>query len=420
MGNSCMRNRQGIFKIYTQNTQVCRLVVITEGGKLKARALVWKINQIEGGDGDKLFEYFMDRQYTINDSDINKLRNYADEQGWAYKTYNNHTNIQAVTFKKDELKLDMTVQVNPEDYDNYPYMDTFKTYNTENGILYNKSDGDDPNYKGCYLLDDTDGGYNVIDTGKWSDYYDTTISEERARYSEPLDDWIYRTDSVEVTTGSRRHRGWWPSDHDEIIWDDRNDRALHQDDCIYSDYYHEYILSDDSISVVKYIDKDGDCNSEEYFIDENDDDNFVSYSDVKKMTWFNYVEDNFEDWGNHRGILSKLLTHNSNGKLIPERFAINAYPVTDDENIKILTSIDAFLLGKKVEKSVDPIIIDEFDYNTNYVKNLYPQLIKGAESAIAMAESEIDFPDEDKTQIKGRIKLIKSRLDQLEDKKFVY
>lgn len=419
LGNSCMRNKQGIFTIYTQNTQVCRLVVITESGKLKARALVWKIDQIEGGD-DKKFEYFMDRQYTINDSDVNKLRNYAEEQGWAYKTYNNHSNVMAVTFNKEEFTLDMTVKVDIKDYETYPYMDTFKTYDTKKGILYNKSDNDDFNYKGCYLLDDTDGGFNVIDMGKWSEYYDTTIPEERARYSDPMDDWIYRNDSVFVEYGNRRNRGWWPSDHDKIVWDGRNDRALHQDDCTYSDYYNEYILSDDAISVVKYIDKDGDCNAGECFVDEIDDDSFISYNDVRGMSWFNYVEDNFEDWRNHEGILSNLLTQNSKGNWIPERFATNAYPVTDDENLKILTILDAFLLGKKVDKSTDPIIIDEFDYNTNYVKDLYPKLISVAEAAIEMSKSEIDFPDEDKTKIKGRIKLIEIRLNQLYSKKFVY
>ena len=31
-------------------------------------------------------EYFMDRQYTIKESDVQKFKNYASEQGWCYKS----------------------------------------------------------------------------------------------------------------------------------------------------------------------------------------------------------------------------------------------------------------------------------------------------------------------------------------------
>ena len=33
--------------------------------------------------------WFMDRQYTIKDSDSEKFKDYAREKGWYYKTYNN-------------------------------------------------------------------------------------------------------------------------------------------------------------------------------------------------------------------------------------------------------------------------------------------------------------------------------------------
>lgn len=152
LGNSCMKNKRGIFEIYNKNPD-CKMLILIESGKLKGRALIWKVNTISENLN---FEYFMDRQYTNDQSNVHKFRKYADEKGWAYKTYNNHSSLRCVTFKDVDYD-DIGISVNaPKPTNNkYPYMDTFRRFNPNLGILYN----DNLSVPECYTLDDTDGDY---------------------------------------------------------------------------------------------------------------------------------------------------------------------------------------------------------------------------------------------------------------------
>lgn len=158
LGNSCMKNKKGIFEIYNKNPQVCKMLILLEEGKLKGRALVWKIDTVKSDRVPNLkFEYFMDRQYTIDQSDVYKFKKYADDQGWAYKTHNNHDSLGFVTFKGTEYaSIKMTVNVNKPINGRYPYMDTFRRFNPTLGILYNDNS---LSVAGCYILEDTGGGY---------------------------------------------------------------------------------------------------------------------------------------------------------------------------------------------------------------------------------------------------------------------
>ena len=136
LGSSCMaRAEKRTFEIYTANPEVCRMLVLLEDDKLIGRSLIWKIKD----DSDTVskedhldIEYFLDRQYTIKDSDVEKFRTYASERGWAYKTHNNHHSLESVTFKDENYKLEMKVQLNHSKghsneltYDRFPYVDTF-------------------------------------------------------------------------------------------------------------------------------------------------------------------------------------------------------------------------------------------------------------------------------------------------------
>ena len=108
-----MNKCRTIFNIYIKNPDVCRLVILREDDKILGRALVWKLVSIRSGVGEKFegVEYFMDRQYTIKDSDVNKFRNFAKEQGWIYKTNNNHHSFTNITYNGSEINVDMVVQV---------------------------------------------------------------------------------------------------------------------------------------------------------------------------------------------------------------------------------------------------------------------------------------------------------------------
>ena len=125
LGRSCMARKKKFFNIYVQNPEVCRLLVLLENDKVIGRSLIWKL---ERNSGPNKIEYFMDRQYTILQSDVVKFTNYAKEKGWAYKTYNNHHSYSNITFNGEEKSCNMVVNVKIEDYDTYPYMDTFKRF----------------------------------------------------------------------------------------------------------------------------------------------------------------------------------------------------------------------------------------------------------------------------------------------------
>jgi hypothetical protein len=70
--NSCRSSSsQVFFDIYTENKDVCRLLVLSDPDDLVVgRVLIWKISSISDEEL-KDAEYFMDRIYTIDDSIMN-------------------------------------------------------------------------------------------------------------------------------------------------------------------------------------------------------------------------------------------------------------------------------------------------------------------------------------------------------------
>ncbi len=83
LGSSCMSNVSNrFFDIYMSNPDVCKLIIlksIEDDTKIMGRALLWTLS-----DGKQ----FVDRIYTINDSDVQLFRDYAKENGWYAKYYN--------------------------------------------------------------------------------------------------------------------------------------------------------------------------------------------------------------------------------------------------------------------------------------------------------------------------------------------
>ena len=134
LGNSCMRYNscKDYFDIYTENPEVCQLLIFKSlnGEKLLGRALLWT-----DVDGKKL----MDRIYTTKDNYIKLFKKWGNE--------NNYKLIYDEDFST-KIKIDA------KDYNKYPYMDTFKYYSLEKGLLYNDSDEVKRPY---YRLEDTNG-----------------------------------------------------------------------------------------------------------------------------------------------------------------------------------------------------------------------------------------------------------------------
>jgi len=244
LGNSCMRyiSCSTYFKIYTENPETCRLLILkkVEDGveKLLGRALVWNISN----NGIDDAEFLMDRVYGIDDSISQSFFSYAVKNAWVYKKSSNFI------YKESFIDTMIIVKLNKFTFDKFPYMDTFKRLDINEGLLMN----DEDHIEGCFILESTSGGYQSTDS-KWSEYYAEYIDVEDAVWSNILEDWIMSSDSIEVEHGSSEYLGFYPSGYDNIVHDDINSRYLNLDDCSYSDYDDTYILEDDSVEAITYI-----------------------------------------------------------------------------------------------------------------------------------------------------------------------
>ena len=147
LGGSCMGSaRESWLEIYTANPNRVKLIIMKsedDDSTIVGRALLWTLR-----DGKR----FMDRVYTIKDSDIQLFREYAKENGWYAKYHNSSTsNSQSIAPEGGVVNLDLTVILDQKYYDHFPYLDTLKHFTPGSGVLNNQS--------GEYLLEDTGGDY---------------------------------------------------------------------------------------------------------------------------------------------------------------------------------------------------------------------------------------------------------------------
>lgn len=435
LGNSCMAKKSDLFDIYMQNQDACKMLILLEDDKLIGRALIWKLNSVKTGrkDFEGAPEYFMDRQYTIKESDVQKFRNYAKAQGWAYKSYNNHHSFTTLTINGEEKNLNLTVKVAAKRYNRYPYMDTFRRYNPETGILYN-DDENSADYEGCYLLDDTGGGYTEIEGGVYSEWHDRTIPEDEAVYSDYLDTYILRDYAVEVTRGSRRYRGWYPEDHDNVTRA-YDGHYYHYEDTVYSSVYNETIYHDDAVLVITDIYPDGDIDSPDDTYMSDTDSDIVFEREYSKLLWYEFLSDKFSDWNDYSGVNKELLVKNWEDSWIPKMFAIEVYKVLEPKDdsadmmgTEYLTEIDSEILGWNIDKS-DNRIIDQFQYHkdidhlledvktrANNLSQSYKDILNGK------GQQRLKFSEEQEKayleKIQKNLNKLRLRIEDIETEKF--
>jgi hypothetical protein len=417
LGNSCMKDKSdSIFKIYTKNPDVCKLLILREDDKILGRALVWKLASFYSLYNDHKPEYYMDRQYYIKESDVEKFKKYAEEQGWAYKSYNNHHSFSTVKFNGEEFNAKMTIQLGKSggdyDYGRYPYVDTFRRYDPISGILYNDDDEDSKN-EGQYILADTGGGYSEIESGVWSEWHDRRIPEDEAIWSDWADSYLYRDRAVQVTEGNRRYRGWYPDDCDDITYDEWSEEYIHIDDSVYSERYGHSLLADNAVEVIGDIDSDGDVSeADSNWHHKDDDDNILETSDLDSIC-YDRLTDLYRDWRNYEYIEKILLTKNYKEDWILKEFKIEVYPIkeakdnsVDITGIEWLTKIDAEILG--YELGDKEMVTDEFRYH-NDIKDILPIIYRICERE----SSKISDTLEDK----GQLRL---KFDYEDDKEYLH
>lgn len=208
-------------EFYTKNKDKVKLLILKDvenTDKIKARALLWNLDSPSN-------RIFMDRIYFIDDYDVEVFKNYAHENEWIYKSFQDSNNEQDYIDSKNNIELETLVinNVNDTGRGHYPYMDTFKYFynNTlTNDINYIKPNGDVVDVK---KLESTDGGYKLFGL-YWSDYYDTYLNLNEIDYTED--------EEIEY------------EDSNDIYYCEWIDDYRKGDDCYYSFYYGVYIADD--------------------------------------------------------------------------------------------------------------------------------------------------------------------------------
>jgi len=180
LGNSCMAEvDSSYFDIYTHNRSCSLLILLSNNGtfnehgkyvsdKIVGRALVWTVHPFEKGDdlnSSLPTETFMDRIYTIRDSDIDLFKKYAEREGWWYKGSQDSAAMFVSKNGKTSKSGSYIVKLQKVDFDNYPYMDTFKYMKSSKKLLSNN-----PNLiKATKELQDTDGSIMDLDPDDYSE-----------------------------------------------------------------------------------------------------------------------------------------------------------------------------------------------------------------------------------------------------------
>jgi hypothetical protein len=170
LGGSCMKDEgcQTYFKIYTKNPEYCQLLVyLDENGKVLGRALLWKLKKKELYNPNTQSivncpcEYFMDRVYVANDSDVIKFINIAKERGYLYKYKMTYDHKEGLIFKfGDEVLVGkIVIKLNRSTFRFYPFVDSL-CFNDGDSHISNvgfSMDIEDEDAEEGFIMNDTDG-----------------------------------------------------------------------------------------------------------------------------------------------------------------------------------------------------------------------------------------------------------------------
>jgi hypothetical protein len=233
LGNSCMRysNCQDFLDIYVKNPEFCQLLILKSEDnkdKIKGRALVWKLTS-----GD----YYMDRIYTINDSDKLLFKDYArvNKMENSYDGGINET---------------LEVKLGDYTYEKYPYMDTFVVYNPTTKIL--RDDEDLWPGQGYINIQNTNGGFGAEDA-VWSEWEGEYINRENAVRCANVEDWLSR-DSARYL----EYKDEWAAPTDEVVWSQYHGEYFFSDDTVYSDLMSDNLYPDNEDVIEVIINSNGD------------------------------------------------------------------------------------------------------------------------------------------------------------------
>ena len=330
LGNSCMSSpsKGSFFDIYVKNPEVCQLLILKDDeddSKIIGRSLLWKLES-----GKK----YQDRIYTITDSDRLLFEKWADKNN--YLLYDDNINLEL-----------LSVKLGNQDYEKYPYMDTFIVYNPDTKIL--KADEDLWPGKGFIKLQDTGGGYRS-DNVVYSEYHDEYINREDAiecltGYGDT--DWLERGSAIYLDYKDE----WWVPNNN-IIWSEYHGEHFNIDDVVHSEKINDYLRVDSNDVIEIEINSDGDVDyvpkSRIDFYIEIDGKYYDRESIIKDpyTNEWQFKDKKIDGETYHKYLLDKLEEELGKDKDKITEMVIKIYKENDYSNIKeIISSNSIFKTG---------------------------------------------------------------------------
>ena len=228
LGNSCMKydSCQDYLDLYTDNTdKISMLVMVTDDRRLIGRALLWSIDDVK----------IMDRIYTIDDETYQyHFKKWADDNGYLYKKEQKWNNTLFFESKGKTIYKEISFELKSFEFNHYPYMDTFKFLNTNDGVISNipktindrtlsSTDGSTYGHDHLTMCQKSKLFYNYDETTYldylsmrvwsgltvYSDVYDLSILKDDATFDNSVNDWIFKDDGLNnpvVLEKSRENR----------------------------------------------------------------------------------------------------------------------------------------------------------------------------------------------------------------------
>jgi hypothetical protein len=239
LGASCMRYKscQNYLDIYVKNPKVCQILILKgDDDKITGRALIWKLYHHKEGRQFCKEDYYMDRIYTNNDSDKILFQEWADKKGMRY-------------YGQSKTDWIMYVKLDSNDFEYYPYMDTFMCYNNESLLLCN----DESLWpEGGYIkIQETDGGY-ISDNVVWSEWHSEYISRDSSVHCENVDDFLYRDDAVYL-----EYKDEYAAPTDDVVQSQYHNEWFFSVDVIYSEMLGDWLYPKDESVIRVRISTDG-------------------------------------------------------------------------------------------------------------------------------------------------------------------
>ena len=123
------RNAKKFFGMYVDNPSVIKMLIMVDDNDLiMGRALLWNI------DDNKV----MDRIYTTNDEEFQyHFKKWAITNGYIYKHEQKWNNTLMFESNGEKIEKQLQIKLNSFKYDKYPYLDTFKFFDRNSGVIYN-------------------------------------------------------------------------------------------------------------------------------------------------------------------------------------------------------------------------------------------------------------------------------------------